>query len=248
MTSDRFPGHQGIRFSQVVVGGFSPVEESLLPARQGQAARLSVRTPFCKPAFDLALDAKNSLSGSAKVGIRHPLALWVFTRVFLQPSRLCLARVHHSGVISRCRFSLLPVTGESAHPQRDGGRDGWFCPAKLGRINEPRKRESPATATNSPGPCSADSINRADQRCRYAKLNRKSPPDQSAIPSRGGVCDRLNPVKPPLFPAPLRPGAKRPLVYTRKLIHLQERQGFQRMVRFSTLRAIRGQPERNATP
>ena len=93
MTSDRFPGHQGIRFSQVVVGGFSPVEESLLPARQGQAARLSVRTPFCKPAFDLALDAKNSPSGSAMVGNRLPLDLKGF----------------HSGFIAA--FAAMPCRG-----------------------------------------------------------------------------------------------------------------------------------------
>lgn len=119
------------------------------------------------------------------------------------------------------------------------GFGGGASSHKCKRSELARKRESPATVTSSPGPCSADSINRADQRCRYAKLNRKSPPDQSAIPSRGGVCDRLNPVLPPLFPGQKPPGAQRPLVYTRKLIHLQERQGLQPRAKFWALRPMR---------
>ena len=90
-------------------------------------------------------------------------------------------------------------------------------------------------------------INLADQRCRYAKLKCKSPLTQSAIPSRGGACKRLNLVLNPknrfrqVFTEPI---PERPLVYTRKLIPPQQRQGLQPRGSFSASPPIHALHER----
>jgi len=96
----RIPGHQGIRFSQVDAGGFSPVGELAPTGRQAQSARPSARTPFCKLAFDVALEAKNSLSVSAMAANRRPLAL------FLNSS----ASFPH-----RCRIFRQTSAGRASH-------------------------------------------------------------------------------------------------------------------------------------
>ena len=116
----RVPGHQGVRFSQVVVGGFSPVEEHTPTGRQAQPAPNGCSDALLQTAFDVALDAKNSLADSAMVGNRLPLATWVFTRVSLKPSPPTLARVDHPGVISRCRFSFSGRMSRSSDPYAMG--------------------------------------------------------------------------------------------------------------------------------
>jgi hypothetical protein len=115
----RVPGHQGVRFSQVVVGGFSPVEESPLTGRQAQSA------PKVCP--DSLLQAK---PWRLMPKTPHPVARWsvigflwtskVFTRVSSRPSRPPLARVDHLGVISRCRFSFSGRMSRSSDPYAMG--------------------------------------------------------------------------------------------------------------------------------
>ena len=53
--------------------------------RQAQSARKPRSDALLQAAVDVAVDAKNSLTGSAKVGNRLPLALWVPTRVLMRP-------------------------------------------------------------------------------------------------------------------------------------------------------------------
>ena len=79
--------------------------------------------------------------------------LWtskVFTRVSSRPSRPPLARVRHSGVISRCRFSLSPVRGVASSPVR---RCLWAGRLKIDPVG--REKRKPRNSCRSPGPCSA---------------------------------------------------------------------------------------------
>lgn len=52
-------------------------ESTRLRAGRSNPHRTVARTPFCKLAFDVALDAKNSPSGSAMALNRRPLALFL---------------------------------------------------------------------------------------------------------------------------------------------------------------------------
>jgi len=56
-------------------GGFSLIEETRQTSRQGQTAMTHCTDSLLIAAFDVAIDAKNSLAGSLMVVNRLPLVL-----------------------------------------------------------------------------------------------------------------------------------------------------------------------------
>lgn len=114
----RVPGHQGVRFSQVVVGGFSPVGESALTGRQAQSA------PKVCP--DSLLQAK---PWRLMPKTPHPVARWwsigflwpskVFTRVFFEAfaASACPCRALGRNIpVSIFSFAKLAQVGGSPYP------------------------------------------------------------------------------------------------------------------------------------
>lgn len=102
-----------------MVGGFSPVEEHTPTGRQAQPAPNGCSDALLQTAFDVALDAKNSPSGSAMVVNRLPLAPQGFHSGFFEAfaAHACSGRPPGRNIpVSIFSFAGMEQVGGSPYP------------------------------------------------------------------------------------------------------------------------------------